>query len=127
MKYLLDTNILIWYIDDPSQLSYKVTKIMDDINNTFVISIVSIWEIVIKMCIKRLSLSVSINDLFEILEYKNISIIPIKKEILEINLDLPLHHKDPFDRILIATTYTENTPIITSDKDIQLYDINWVW
>ena len=127
VRYLLDTNVLIWYFKKNMELPPNIKKILDDADNTFNISIVSLWEIVIKMCLKKLDLGIEFEDFLKLIERNNIKLLPIKKEYLITNLSLSLHHRDPFDRLLIATAIAEKLPFITPDGDIHLYDIEWIW
>ena len=127
MKYLLDTNVLIWCFDDPYNLSSVVLDIIKNTENTFYISIASLWEIAIKLSIKKLDTSISLNRLNDLIKKKNIKILPIKQKYLKIILHLPMYHKDPFDRLFIATAIAEEIPIITSDRDIHHYEVNWIW
>ena len=127
MKYLLDTHTLIWYFERKLEVNKKPKTLIDNHENSIYVSIVSIWEIVIKQCAKRLHLNFTIDDLFESIKIRGYTLLPIKEEHLRFNLDLPMIHGDPFDRLLIATAISENMKFITSDKENQLYDVEWVW
>ena len=127
MRYLLDTHTLIWYMNDKTKLPKQIERIIDNPNITICISIVSIWEIVIKLCVKRLFIGFHINDIFDAIKCRNFVLLPVKKKHLNENLNLPLIHGDPFDRLLIATAISENMKFITSDKENQLYDVEWMW
>ena len=127
MKYLLDTHLLIWYLDNFNKIPKKIKEIIHDENNTKYISIFSIVEIVIKLSAKKLTINISINELFQLINNSGFVLLPIKQNHLSENLNLPLIHSDPFDRLLIATAISENMIFITSDKYNQLYDVKWVW
>ena len=128
MKYLLDTNILIWFFDDNKMLPQKIKNLIENKNNDIYISIISLWEIVMKFSKKNLEFKYNFDQILASLNTMKIEIIPLKVEHLKTNIDLPIHHKDPFDRILISTAISENLKFITSDKENHLYDnVKWVW
>ena len=127
MKYLFDTHLLIWYFDDFNKIPKKIREIIHNENNTKHISVFSIVEIVIKLSAKKLTLNISIDELYKLIKNSGFILIPIKQKHLTANLDLPLIHGDPFDRLLIATAISENMKFITSDKENQQYDVEWVW
>ena len=127
MKYLIDTHILIWYMDDKAKLPERIESIIDNPQNTICISIISIWEIVIKQCVKRLLISFQIDDIFDAIKNRDFRLIPIKQKHLNTNRGLPLIHGDPFDRLLVSTAISEKLILITSDKENKLYDVEWVW
>ena len=128
MKYLIDTNILIWCVEGNEKLPKKIRRLLEDKNNEYYISIVTVWEIVMKMCKKNLWLNNSFDEIIGYLETMNFTIIPLKIEHLKTNSTLPMLHKDPFDRILVSTAITENLKFITSDKENHLYkNVKWIW
>ena len=127
MRYLLDTHTLIWYLEDSKSLPKRLKDIIDNPNNSVFVSIVSLWEIVIKQNIGRLNLSITVDELFDIIQDKDYVLLPIKQEYLKIYRDLYLHHHCPFDRLLIATAISENLKFITKDKEIRKYYIDWIW
>ena len=127
MKYLLDTNILIWWLKQRKGLPSKIRQIIKDPNNEKNISIVSLWEIIIKINIKKLDLDYNINEMIDDITESSIIILPIEARYLEIYTHLPLIHKDPFDRFLISTSIAEDIALITSDEIIHQYDIDWIW
>ena len=127
MKYLLDTHSVIWYFDDSPKLSQKVTEIIENSENRLYISSISLWEIVIKMNLGKLSLGFSFDKLLNAIKVSDVGILQIEDEYLRNLSRLSFLHKDPFDRLLIATAFAENLTIITVDENIQKYDIAWVW
>ncbi|MCL2050952.1 MAG: type II toxin-antitoxin system VapC family toxin [Lachnospiraceae bacterium] len=127
MKYLLDTHAIIWLIEDSPKMPAKVKDICRDPNNQIFISSISLWEIAIKMSLDKLSLNIELYELLSIIQNSDIVVLQIKDDYLEKILSLPFVHKDPFDRLIIATAITENMTIITIDDDIQKYDVYWVW
>jgi PIN domain nuclease of toxin-antitoxin system len=113
MGYLLDTHVLLWILDNSDNVSQNVYDIIEDIDNECFFSIVSLYEIAIKKNIGKLNTTNSIEVLHDELSRMNISFLPIKIGHLEKYIDLPQisNHKDPFDRLLIATAISENLPM----------------
>ncbi|WP_316770502.1 type II toxin-antitoxin system VapC family toxin [Pedobacter frigiditerrae] len=127
MSYLLDTHTFIWFINGDSSLPKKVIDEIKDLNNQCFISIASIWEIAIKSKLNKLSLLSEFDKIFEFLDQNQIEILPISfNHILSLN-QLEFHHRDPFDRILIAQAITEELVLLSKDKNFILYDVNVFW
>lgn len=119
MKLLLDTNVIIYWLNDINLTPY-VRDILMDVDNTVYISSISIFEIQMKKAAKRLAIA---DKYFSILKESSFSFLPLHPEHAISAADLPLHHKDPFDRILIAQTQSENAVLITSDKALSKYNV----
>src|SRR5204863_2029483 len=98
MKYLLDTHIILWWLTTPDKINKKTQKIIKDKSNVIYISSASLWEIAIKKSIGRLTLP---HNLLEIIAMESFKILPIHAEESLGVADLPMHHSDPFDRILV--------------------------
>jgi len=127
MRYLLDTHALIWYFEDSSSIPEKIVAIIDsDVNNKFVCS-ASLWEIAIKMNIGKLKLSLSFDELLDEIASSDLIILQVENEYLKKISELPFLHKDPFDRLIVATALAENMVVITVDENIHKYDVSWVW
>ena len=126
MKYLLDTHVLIrMFADD--ELPAIVNEIIDNPRIVKYISIVSLWEIVIKQNINRLKLDYNVEQMLDEIRDSSINVLPIEYRHLEIYSHLPLIHRDPFDRLLISVSLADEMTIITSDEDIQRYEVDWLW
>jgi PIN domain nuclease of toxin-antitoxin system len=118
---------LIWFLEGDSQLSKKAKKYIQDTDNQLFVSIASLWEMAIKMSIGKLDLSQSLEKIIERLPLEFIKILPIDVfSVLQIQT-LPFHHKDPFDRIIIAQTLTENLTIISIETIFDDYDVKRIW
>ena len=100
--YLIDTHILIWYLTGNPKLVPENLKIIEDVNHKIFVSIVSIWEISIKVSIQKLQLPVPLEDFINFTHQLNIHILPISEDAMLHLSSLPLHHKDPFDRLILA-------------------------
>ncbi len=128
MAALLDTNIFLWFITGDERLSPNVREFISDSDNDLFLSVASLWEIAIKVSIGKLELVRPFNQLFpEQLDENSIDLLPIKLVHLSALLELPLHHRDPFDRLIIAQGIKENIPIISGDKIFQQYPVEVIW
>ncbi|MBM4176371.1 MAG: type II toxin-antitoxin system VapC family toxin [Ignavibacteria bacterium] len=128
MKYLLDTHTFLWFVGGIEKISLKVTELIINSNNQKFISIASIWELSIKISLKKIEIEESLIDFVKSECEKN------GFDLLNINLDhlnrlcnLPFHHKDPFDRLIISQALTENIPIISSDEVFEKYKVKMIW
>lgn len=120
MRYFLDTNIFLWWLNDDKNLKKEVREIIENPLNQIFLSVVCAWEISIKHRSGKLPLRTTLEKCFKDLSFE---LLNIKLDhILRLN-KLPLYHKDPFDRILIAQAKTENLTIITTDKKILKYKV----
>lgn len=128
MKLLLDTHAFIWLDSNPSRLSERVRALLQDPNNTLLLSVVSIWEIQIKNQLGKLQLRIPLAELVESQRQANmIEILPISlTHVLALDR-LPLHHKDPFDRLLIAQANLESATLVSQDEMLSRYSIQLIW
>lgn len=124
MKILLDTHIFLWWADNSRNLSSGIINLIKNPDNEIYLSMVSLWEIQIKLSLGKLKLSVDIEDLVKLQKDKNFfRIMTIKETHIYKLAELPMIHTDPFDRLLIAQTITEKMSIITMDNQIKKYPI----
>lgn len=127
-RYLLDTCAFLWIASDDPNLSPKVREAFKDPENDIFLSAASTWEIAIKVHLGKLSIKGPLKERIpEIRDLHGISPLPIEEEdTLAIGL-LPILHKDPFDRVLIAQALTKGLCILTPDPDIRRYPILTMW
>jgi PIN domain nuclease of toxin-antitoxin system len=124
MKLLLDTHIFIWWDSDPNQLSSQAKALCEDPTNSLVLSVASIWEMQIKQQFGKLKLRLPLSELIDNQKQNNgIEILPINPEHVFFLDNLPLHHKDPFDRLLIAQASVENVKLLSADPLFTRYSI----
>jgi PIN domain nuclease of toxin-antitoxin system len=116
MRLLIDTHILIWFLEGNSSLTSSRQQLIIDSESQVFISIASLWEIAIKVSLGKLTLSLSMAEIIEYLHEEDFKIIPITPEHIVEIVTLPFHHRDPFDRMLAAQSKVENLPLITDDK-----------
>ena len=124
MEYLIDTHILIWYMEEDRQLSSDIYEILTNPKNIIWIGQVSIYEIAIKKAIGKFeTFTISIDDLVEQIKKDGFQIMHVKNSHLARYGDIPLLeiHKDPFDRLILATALSENIPVISADEKFKNY------
>lgn len=125
MKLLLDTHIFIWYVLDIKKISATVKALIDDEDNEILLSTASIWEIAIKQSTGKLSFSLPFKEFIEQqLIVNKFNLLEIKIDHINVVATLPLHHRDPFDRLLIAQSIVEQIPILSADSAFDAYAIN---
>ncbi|MBW4622422.1 MAG: type II toxin-antitoxin system VapC family toxin [Cyanosarcina radialis HA8281-LM2] len=127
MNLLLDTHAFLWYFQGSDRLSPKAAEILENTSHNLYISIASLWELAIKLGLGKLSLQSSFHDLQAVLEQLLIKILPISFADTERYLNLPLHHRDPFDRILVAQAINNSLAIVSADVAFDAYPIQRVW
>ncbi|MEA5603289.1 type II toxin-antitoxin system VapC family toxin [Nostoc sp. UHCC 0252] len=120
MSFLLDTHILLWFLENDSKLSDRVRKIIANPENVIFVSAISAWEISIKQSLGKL---IAPGNLEEALRFSQFEILSMTLAHGIKVADLPLHHKDPFDRMLIAQALVEGLTIITVDQKFKFYNV----
>lgn len=124
MRILIDTHILIWLLNGDLQLSVDRRGKLVDPANRVIISIARFWEIAIKSSRGKLSLAKSIEDIFLEIDRSSSIILSIEpKHTLQVSR-LPFHHKDPFDRMIIAQAMVEAVPLMSTDRDFADYGVD---
>jgi len=128
MKLLLDTHTLLWFIAGSPNLSAQARSLIEEASNEKFVSIVSIWETAIKVSIGKMTLSASFEDLFpHQLHINGFELLPIKVEHTSVITTLPFHHRDPFDRLLIAQATAEKMILVSVDEVFDIYGANRSW
>jgi len=128
MNYLLDTHTLLWITANDSKLSEKAKELYLNDENEILLSMASIWELAIKSSIKKISFETSLEDYIEEhVRNNNIKILGIEiSHVIRVE-KLAFHHRDPFDRLIIAQAIEEKLPIISNDNIFDKYDIQRQW
>lgn len=121
MRFLLDTHIFLFFINGESSISEEIVEILNDKQTEKFISIVSIWEITIKMNIGKLRLKDDLKSIYILLDNFDIKILQLNKINFEVYLSLPFIHKDPFDRMIISQAVADDLTLITDDQYIRSY------
>jgi PIN domain nuclease of toxin-antitoxin system len=124
MSLLLDTHTFLWFVNDDPRLSNHLKDLIENENNICYLSVASLWEMSIKYNLGKLTLAPSYEEFVEReVIASSINLLNIELEHLKINATLPFHHRDPFDRIIIAQSIAENIPVITVDSVFNKYSI----
>jgi len=124
MRLLLDTHIFIWWADQPERLSPAALSALQDEANELLLSVASVWEMQIKIQLGKLKLSLPLKDLVKNQQETNdLTVSPVTlTHVLALDA-LPLHHKDPFDRLLIAQSIEDELTIVTADSQFAAYSV----
>ena len=127
MKILLDTHALIWWFDNASKLSRRASAIIANQNNTVLVSAAIAWELAIKVNLGKFDALSLTTELPRYTEEEGFEELPISMEQAVRAGLLPLHHRDPFDRLLVAQAQALNVPILSADTVLDQYDVKRVW
>lgn len=128
MKILVDTNVFLWWNQADARLSRRARIILADPENTLLFSVVSAWEIVLKVRVNKLRLpeQPSVYLPTRVAHY-GFEVLPVTMAHAVAAETLPLHHRDPFDHLLIAQAQVEQVPILSSDRELRRYPVKAVW
>lgn len=124
MRLLLDSNALIWWITASRRLGAKAYEAMADKTNEVVVGVGALWEMAIKRSLQKLHFPY---DFETVLRDEDLKVLPISFAHLGALDGLPWHHRDPFDRLLIAQALSEGIPIATGDRRFAAYGVQIVW
>lgn len=128
MRILLDTHIFLWFIAGDSKLDHFSRGLIENPDNGRYLSIASIWEITIKSSLGRLDVPLPVSALVREHVWANaIELLAITPEHLDVLHGLPYHHKDPFDRVIIAQAIGEGMTLLAKDGAFGDYDVQLVW
>lgn len=127
MRLLLDTHVFIWSFSNPKRLKVDVARELKSSLNDLFVSVASIWEIQIKLKLGKMKLDASLQTIVYEQENNGIQILNIDQRHALFIENLPLYHKDPFDRMLISQAMVEDMTIVTVDKRFSDYDVKVLW
>ena len=126
-RYLLDTHTAIWFFSGDESLSETAKQTILSTSNDKYLSMTSAWELAIKIGIGKLDFAGKAAGFVRLAEKNKITLIPIRTSHLTVLESLPMIHRDPFDRLLVATVIAEQMTLITADANIARYDVSQVW
>jgi PIN domain nuclease of toxin-antitoxin system len=128
MKLLLDTHVFICWANEPEKLSSIALTSCQNSENTLILSVASVWEMQIKMQLGKLKVTRPVEELVKTHQQTNgLQVLPIElTHVLEFN-NLPSHHKDPFDRLLIAQAAAEDATLVSADPISSSYSVQLLW
>jgi PIN domain nuclease of toxin-antitoxin system len=127
MKNLLDTHTFIWFLNGDKNLSTTAKKYIEDVDAENYLSIVSLWEIAIKISLGKLEINIPFEKLEGYILENNFQILPISFNDLIKLSNLPFHHRDPFDRLLIAQSLHNEMNLISKDNVFVEYGVLQIW
>jgi PIN domain nuclease of toxin-antitoxin system len=127
VKVLLDTHVLVWWLEDKGKISRQAAKIIANPENHILISAAVGWELAIKVSIGKMKPRSILDGLDQILKQESFSEVPIALETAVRAGLLPRHHRDPFDRVLVAQAQSLEVPILSADTVLDMYDIRRLW
>ncbi len=128
MRVLLDTHSMLWWLAQDQRLSPLARETISDGRNHLVWSMASSWEIAVKVGIGKLTLGRPLQQLFaDIVSDQGVELLPITHDHCTRLSTLPLHHRDPFDRMLVVQAQGERLPILSADSKLSQYDIEVLW
>jgi PIN domain nuclease of toxin-antitoxin system len=131
MRLLADTHTFLWMVEGDPQLSPTARALLEDANNETYLSLASVWEMAIKVSIGKLS-QLTLNKPFhlqvtELLEQNGVALLPIELPHVVHVATLPFHHRDPFDRLIVAQSTLESMPLVSADAIFDDYGIQRLW
>jgi PIN domain nuclease of toxin-antitoxin system len=128
MKLLLDTHTFIWWAIQKARLSATALAAMQNTQNQLMLSVASLWEMQLKTQLGKLHFTLPLSQLIEDQQRVNgLQLLPIEPDHIYALDQLPYHHKDPFDRLLIAQTLTENLSMVSADPAFKGYSVQIIW
>ena len=123
MKFLIDTHVLLWHMTDDPKLKNQLSEEIEKEENEIFVSSASIWEIAIKVSIKKLNLARSIIEIENyLIENSSFGLNATYRD-FQILSELPFHHNDPFDRLIISQAINHNLSVISVDPKFKLYPV----
>lgn len=127
-RLLLDTHAFLWFLFDDPRLSPRAARTIEDARISKVLSVASLWEIVIKSQLGKLSLGMALADFFDrYITGRELVLMDIELSHLLVYETLPLAHRDPFDRLIVAQARAANIPLCSGDKVFSKYEVELIW
>ncbi len=126
-NYLLDSHTLLWYLGGDAELPLTARETITNPANAIFVSVASLWEIAIKHSLGKLDLPRPFSDLEPSIQKEGFEVLPIQFHLLKAVVSLPFHHRDPFDRIIIAQSLLSTYPVIGKDEAFDPYGVQRCW
>ena len=128
MNLLIDSHTFVWWRDEPHKLSQNVFAEISNPNNHVFLSVVTVWELQIKIALRKFTVKGGLENAVKDEQQNNhFQILPVNLSHALYLENLPLHHKDPFDRLLISQAIVENMTLVTADPEFTKYQANLLW
>ncbi len=127
MNGLLDTHTLVWLDSDPARLSQRVRAFLQEPSNIVLLSVVSIWEMVIKLSLGKVQLSQPLQAIIAEQRANGVQVLPVELDDVLAVADLPAIHRDPFDRLLVAQANRQGAVLLSADPVVARYPVQVLW
>jgi PIN domain nuclease of toxin-antitoxin system len=128
MNLLLDTHTFLWFIDGSAKLSPRARELIEDQANAKLVSVASLWEMGIKMSLGRLTLAQPFVELVpKQMELNGFGLLPLRISHIAKVIPLPFHHRDPFDRVMVAQCLVEDLSLVSLDPAFDEYSVHRLW
>jgi PIN domain nuclease of toxin-antitoxin system len=128
MRVLLDTHTFLWVLEDSPRISARAREVVHDVRNEAFLSTASLWEIAIKVSTAKLTLDRSFDEVLAFIERRRLlALMPVAPVHIAAVIELPFHHRDPFDRMLVAQTLAEDLSLVSNDDVLDAYGIRRMW
>lgn len=128
MRFLLDTHSLLWFLAGDSSLTERARRTIENPEHDILASIASLWEVAIKHSLGKLPLAQPFEELFpHHLSLNSIALLAIRLDHVAQVSSLPFHHRDPFDRLLVAQALVEEIPVLSGDEALDAYGVERIW
>ena len=128
MRLLLDTHAFLWFFTNDPQLSATARAIIADPSNEVLVSPASYWEVAIKVSIGKYPMTVPFEQFWTVgIDGNGFAILPVTIAHAAVLSSLPMHHKDPFDRMIVAQALSETIPVVSIDVALDPYGITRLW
>ena len=128
MKILLDTHVALWWISGEDRFTPQAKELLLSGEHSFYLSIASAWEVAVKVSIGKLpEFPGGVKTFLARVEQMPISLLAVEPHHVELVETLPFHHRDPFDRLLVAAAKADGMTILTADENIRKYDVSTAW
>ena len=124
---LLDTHTLLWYIDGNENISAAARTLIEEKGIVNFVSIISLWEISIKISLGKLEILTPFSNFSQLINENGFEILPISFEDILLLTNLPFHHREPFDRMMVVQSINNNLKILSRDEILDNYQVNRIW
>jgi PIN domain nuclease of toxin-antitoxin system len=128
VRLLIDTHVLVWAMDDPTKLTPTATSALQDPANELLLSAATVWELAIKTGLGKLRLNLPYRQWMNLaIADLGLTVLPITVDYADAQANLPIHHGDPFDRLIIAQALTERIAVVSADVAFDPYGVPRLW
>jgi PIN domain nuclease of toxin-antitoxin system len=125
---LVDTHALVWMLHEPEQLSPKAREVLSDLSNDVLLSVACAWELALKHALGKINLGMPFRPFLEgAIRRARLTMVPITLEHLDRVGELPHHHRDPFDRMLVAQALADGVACVSRDERLDSYGVSRIW